>query len=113
MGTLSISLLLMLMDDTNLTVTLEVTDSAGESSRSSIVINVHDLDSGNGGGNSDVDYVYPEGLENYTEGTVVDFGTEGIWQCYGAWAANCSNSAYAPGVAADPTWVEQQWKKLD
>ena len=58
-------------------------------------------------------YVYPEGFGSYVDGDVVLFEGEGVYQCYGPWAAECNNEAYLPGVAADPNWVEQQWKKLD
>ncbi|MCG9695258.1 N-acetylglucosamine-binding protein GbpA [Vibrio sp. Isolate22] len=59
------------------------------------------------------DYVYPEGFGSYVDGDIVLFEGEGVYQCYGPWAAECNNEAYLPGVAADPNWVEQQWKKLD
>ncbi|PQJ61865.1 glycosyl hydrolase family 18 protein [Photobacterium angustum] len=60
----------------------------------------------------DVDYVYPDGFGNYQDGTVVKFDGQGIYQCFGDWAANCNVEAYLPG-AANPDWVSQQWKKLD
>lgn len=59
------------------------------------------------------DYVYPEGFGSYIDGDIVLFEGEGVYQCYGPWAAECNNEAYLPGVAADPNWVEQQWEKLD
>ncbi|MCW1890305.1 hypothetical protein OK016_17700 [Vibrio chagasii] len=49
------------------------------------------------------DYVYPEGFGSYYhDGDIVLFEGEGVYQCYGPWAAECNNEAYLPGVAADP-----------
>nr|WP_235610564.1 hypothetical protein [Vibrio tasmaniensis] len=59
------------------------------------------------------DYVYPEGFGSYVDGDIVLFEGEGIYQCFGSWAEQCNEEAYLPGVAEDPNWVEQQWKKLD
>lgn len=59
------------------------------------------------------DYVYPDGFGSYVDGDIVLFEGEGIYQCYGPWASECNNEAYLPGIAADPNWVDQQWKKLD
>ncbi|MCC4782775.1 N-acetylglucosamine-binding protein GbpA [Vibrio lentus] len=59
------------------------------------------------------DYVYPEGFGSYVDGDIVLFEGEGVYQCFGSWAEQCNEEAYLPGVAEDPNWVEQQWKKLD
>ncbi|OCH68869.1 N-acetylglucosamine-binding protein GbpA [Vibrio splendidus] len=59
------------------------------------------------------DYVYPEGFGSYVDGDIVLFEGEGVYQCYGPWAAECNNEDYLPGIAIDSNWVEQQWKKLD
>lgn len=31
---------------------------------------------------------------------------------FGAWSAKCNDSSFAPGVAVDPNWVNQQWQFL-
>lgn len=64
-------------------------------------------------GDIEYDYLYPEGFGNYVAGDVVKFEGEGIYECYGPWAAHCNDEAFLPGVASDPNWVEQQWRKLD
>ncbi|MEZ8613087.1 N-acetylglucosamine-binding protein GbpA [Vibrio sp. 10N.247.311.14] len=61
----------------------------------------------------DVNYVYPDGFGRYVAGDVVKFENEGVYECFGAWAAHCNTDGFQPGVAADPAWVAQQWKKLD
>ncbi|MCG9599320.1 N-acetylglucosamine-binding protein GbpA [Vibrio sp. Isolate25] len=64
-------------------------------------------------GDIEYDYIYPDGFGSYLEGDVVKFDGEGIYECFGAWAAHCNDSEFLPGIAADPSWVDQQWRKLD
>ncbi|NUW69980.1 lytic polysaccharide monooxygenase [Vibrio coralliilyticus] len=64
-------------------------------------------------GEIEYDYHYPEGFGSYVAGDVVKFDGEGIYECYGDWAANCNDEQFLPGVAIDPGWVDQQWRKLD
>ncbi|MGY3569398.1 lytic polysaccharide monooxygenase [Vibrio paucivorans] len=63
--------------------------------------------------NEEFDYVYPDGFGNYVDGDIVKFNDQGIYQCYGPWAAHCNDEAYLPGVAIDPNWIDQQWRKVD
>ncbi|MCG7499782.1 glycosyl hydrolase family 18 protein [Vibrio sp. Of7-15] len=60
----------------------------------------------------DVDYVYPDGVGSYVDGTIVEFEGEGIYQCFGPWAVNCNDATYNPG-GSNQDWIELQWKKLD
>ena len=96
-------------DEGSYSVSVEVTDGYENTE-----VNTYNFSVEQDGGEipDNVDYVYPQGLANYTQGTVVDFGQHGIWQCFGAWSSNCSNSAFAPGQAADPSWIKQQWKQV-
>ncbi|MCG9677189.1 lytic polysaccharide monooxygenase [Vibrio sp. Isolate24] len=64
-------------------------------------------------GEIEYDYLYPEGFGSYVAGDVVKFEGEGIYECFGDWAAHCNDEAFLPGVASDPNWVDQQWRKLD
>ncbi|WP_038172786.1 MULTISPECIES: lytic polysaccharide monooxygenase [Vibrio] len=96
-------------DEDNYSVSVEVTDSYDNTELDTYNFSV---EQGNSEVPNNVDYVYPQGLANYTKGTVVDFGKEGIWQCFGPWYSNCSNSVFAPGQAADPAWVTQQWEQV-
>lgn len=86
-------------------VQLEATDVFGatHSTQQSVTVSESSID---------VDYVYPDGVGSYVDGTVVKFEGEGIYQCFGAWAANCNDATYNPG-GSNQDWIEQQWKKLD
>ncbi|NUW69450.1 N-acetylglucosamine-binding protein GbpA [Vibrio coralliilyticus] len=64
-------------------------------------------------GDIEFDYVYPDGFGSYVAGDIVKFEGEGIYECFGDWAAHCNSDGYQPGVAVDPAYVEQQWNKLD
>lgn len=59
------------------------------------------------------DYTYPDGFGSYKAGDVVNFEGQGVFECFGDWASHCNTETYLPGVAADPTWVSQQWNKVD
>lgn len=58
-------------------------------------------------------YVFPNGINNYSSGTKVLFSDGKIYECFGDWAANCQNQALAPTIAADPNWWMQQWKIVE
>lgn len=59
------------------------------------------------------DFIFPDGLGQYRDGTRVLFDGLGVYQCFGPWAAHCNNQAYAPGVAVDPNWINQQWQAVE
>lgn len=59
------------------------------------------------------DFIFPDGLGQYQDGTKVLFDGQGVYQCFGPWAALCNNQAYAPGIAVDPKWINQQWRRVE
>ncbi|MEL4203712.1 FG-GAP-like repeat-containing protein [Plesiomonas shigelloides] len=59
------------------------------------------------------DFVFPDGLGQYQDGTKVLFNNGEVYQCFGPWAAHCNNEAFAPGVAVDPNWINQQWRRVE
>lgn len=58
------------------------------------------------------DFIYPDGFGQYKAGHIVKFEHHGLYECFGPWAANCNKKEFLPGVAVDPGWISQQWKKL-
>ncbi|USD40084.1 chitinase [Vibrio sp. SCSIO 43135] len=87
-------------------VSLTVTDVFDETSTDTLLVAVKEKPS------TEADYIYPDGFGNYQDGTTVEFVGDGIYQCFGAWSANCNDEAFLPGIAADPSWVDLQWKKI-
>ncbi|MDE1309942.1 hypothetical protein G6Z90_16990 [Vibrio aestuarianus subsp. cardii] len=78
------------------------------SDTANVSVNVTAINTGGG----DYDYVYPNGFGSYGNGTVVKFQGHGVYQCFGSWSTHCNNASFLPGHAADPNWVNQQWKYL-
>ncbi|MDE1236760.1 PKD domain-containing protein [Vibrio aestuarianus] len=92
------------------TLTFKLTVSDGQDTDSARV-SVQVSSTNNGGTpGGDYDYEYPTGLGSYTDGTVVKIPGQGVYQCFGAWAAYCNDEAYLPGKALDPNWITQQWR---
>ncbi|MDE1312361.1 hypothetical protein G6Z90_13900 [Vibrio aestuarianus subsp. cardii] len=99
------------LSNTEQTLGFRLTVSDDEASDSDTV-SVHMSPTESGGGNpgGDYEYEYPTGLGSYTDGTVVKILGQGVYQCFGEWAANCNNPAFLPGNALDPNWITQQWR---
>ncbi|WGK85151.1 M60 family metallopeptidase [Vibrio aestuarianus] len=93
--------------DQTLTFALTVNDGT-TSDTANVSVNVTAINTGGG----DYDYVYPNGFGSYGNGTVVKFQGHGVYQCFGSWSTHCNNASFLPGHAADPNWVNQQWKYL-
>ncbi|CAH8237547.1 glycosyl hydrolase family 18 protein [Vibrio aestuarianus] len=90
----------------NYTVKLTVWDEENLSDHKQQTVNVTESETG-----GDYDYEFPAGFGSYAAGTVVKF-PQGVYECFGDWAAYCNNEAFLPGVAADPNWITQQWRFL-
>ena len=97
------------LSNTEQTLVFRLTVSDGEASDSDTV-SVHMSPIESGGGNPGGAYEYPTGFGSYTDGTVVKIPGQGVYQCFGAWAAYCNDEAYLPGKALDPNWITQQWR---
>ncbi|MDE1241556.1 glycoside hydrolase family 18 protein [Vibrio aestuarianus] len=89
----------------NYTVKLTVWDEENLSDHKQQTVNVTESETG-----GDYDYEFPDGFGFYADGTVVKILGQGVYQCFGEWAANCNNPAFLPGNALDPNWITQQWR---
>ncbi|MDE1336109.1 glycosyl hydrolase family 18 protein [Vibrio aestuarianus] len=99
------------LSNTDQTLSFSLRVSDGQASNTALVsVSVSATNSGGNPG-GDYDYEFPAGFGSYAAGTVVKF-PQGVYECFGDWAAHCNTQAFLPGVAADPNWITQQWRFL-